>query len=117
MCRLGHIPRGIARALLNILKFICDIACFHTGQDSRLKQFAHWGSYPNAITEFPGIMRAVIQRVSRANVTVHGTVKGAIQTGLLILLAVEEPDTNDDIEWLSGKIVRLRIFKDRKSVV
>lgn len=62
-------------------------------------------------------MRAVIQRVSQAHVTVDGNVKGAIQQGLLVLVAVEEPDTSEDIEWLSGKIVRLRIFNDEDGVM
>lgn len=57
-------------------------------------------------------MRAVIQRVSSASVTVDGRIIGSIQTGLLVLLAVEEADTAEDIEWLSGKLVRLRIFND-----
>lgn len=57
-------------------------------------------------------MRAVIQRVSSASVTVAGRITGSIQTGLLVLLAVEETDHAEDIEWLSGKIVRLRIFND-----
>jgi D-tyrosyl-tRNA(Tyr) deacylase len=62
-------------------------------------------------------MRAVIQRVSEAKVTVAGATKGAIQQGLLILLAVEEADSPEDIEWLSGKIVRLRIFDDEAGVM
>jgi D-tyrosyl-tRNA(Tyr) deacylase len=62
-------------------------------------------------------VRAVIQRVSEAKVTIEGTVKGAIQAGLVILLAVEEADTPEDIEWLSGKIVRLRIFDDENGVM
>jgi D-aminoacyl-tRNA deacylase len=57
-------------------------------------------------------MRAVIQRVSQAKVEIRGQVKGQIQIGLLVLLAVEDTDTPEDIEWLSGKIVRLRIFPD-----
>src|SRR5947208_16084165 len=57
-------------------------------------------------------MRAVIQRVSEASVTIKGQIRGAIQKGLLVLLAVEEADTPEDIEWLSGKMVRLRIFND-----
>jgi D-aminoacyl-tRNA deacylase len=61
-------------------------------------------------------MRAVIQRVSQASVTI-GTVKGSIQRGLLVLLAVEESDGTEDIEWLSGKIVRLRIFDDESDVM
>src|SRR5687767_13878748 len=62
-------------------------------------------------------MRAVIQRVSEANVRIDGTIKGAIQSGLLILLGIEEADTQEDIEWLSGKIVRLRIFPDESGVM
>ena len=57
-------------------------------------------------------MRAVIQRVSEANVTIERAVSGAIRQGLLVLLALEDSDTPEDIEWLSGKIVRLRIFDD-----
>ena len=62
-------------------------------------------------------MRAVIQRVLEANVSIEGAVKGAIRTGLLVLLAVEEADTVEDIEWLSGKVVRLRIFNDENGVM
>jgi D-tyrosyl-tRNA(Tyr) deacylase len=62
-------------------------------------------------------MRVVIQRVSRASVTIAGAVKGAIQHGLLVLLAIEESDTAQDLEWLSGKIVRLRIFNDDQGLM
>jgi D-aminoacyl-tRNA deacylase len=62
-------------------------------------------------------MRAVIQRVSEAKVVIEGNVKGAIAKGLLVLLAVEESDTNEEIEWLSGKLVRLRIFDDANGVM
>src|SRR5882762_3693415 len=62
-------------------------------------------------------MRAVIQRVSEASVTIHDQVCGAIQTGLAVLVAVENADTPQDIEWLSGKIVRLRIFNDDSGVM
>lgn len=62
-------------------------------------------------------MRAVIQRVTEASVVIAGAVKGAIQHGLLILLAVEDSDTDEDIEWLSGKIVRLRIFNDDQGLM
>lgn len=57
-------------------------------------------------------MRAVIQRVSEASVTIAGQVKGAIGRGLLVLVAVEDADTAEDSEWLAGKLVRLRIFPD-----
>jgi D-tyrosyl-tRNA(Tyr) deacylase len=62
-------------------------------------------------------MRAVIQRVSEAKVTISDRVNGAIAKGLLVLVAVEETDTGEDIEWLSGKIVRLRIFNDESGVM
>jgi len=62
-------------------------------------------------------MRAVIQRVSAASVAIGGQTNAAISHGLLILLAIEEADTVADIEWLSGKIVRLRIFHDPDGVM
>ncbi len=62
-------------------------------------------------------MRAVIQRVSRASVTVEGTVTGAIEMGLLVLLGIEDADTMEDIHWLSSKIVNLRIFNDDAGVM
>ena len=62
-------------------------------------------------------MRAVIQRVTSASVTIAGQTKSAIQTGLLVLLGIEEADTAEDIEWLSGKIVRLRVFPDDQGVM
>jgi len=62
-------------------------------------------------------MRAVVQRVSEASVTISGEIKAAIKTGLLILLGVEESDTAEDIEWLSGKLVRLRVFPDDQGVM
>jgi len=62
-------------------------------------------------------MRAVIQRVSRASVTIEGIVKSAIGDGLLILLGIENADTGEDIEWLCGKIVNLRIFNDAEGVM
>src|SRR5713226_5844676 len=57
-------------------------------------------------------MRAVIQRVSDARVVIEGKVKGRIGRGMVVLLGVQEGDTPEDIQWLSGKIVRLRIFDD-----
>ncbi len=62
-------------------------------------------------------MRAVIQRVSKAGVTIDGTIYGQIGTGLLILLGIEDADTTEDIEWLSSKIVNLRIFEDAAGVM
>src|SRR3974390_2024731 len=62
-------------------------------------------------------MRAVIQRVSEGQVTIAGNVRGRIGNGLVVLLAVEAADTAEDIEWLSGKIVRLRVFDDEQGVM
>ncbi len=62
-------------------------------------------------------MRVVIQRVSQASVKIDDQIKGEINTGLLVLLGIEEADTDEDIIWLSGKIVRLRIFPDRNGVM
>ncbi|NNM94964.1 MAG: D-tyrosyl-tRNA(Tyr) deacylase [Bacteroidia bacterium] len=57
-------------------------------------------------------MRALIQRVTQATVTVKGAVKGSCRKGLLVLAGIEEADTQDDVDWLSGKIAGLRIFND-----
>ena len=62
-------------------------------------------------------MRAVIQRVSHASVTIAGKVHASIHDGLLVLLGIEDADTAEDIEWLSGKIVNLRIFNDKDGVM
>ena len=57
-------------------------------------------------------MRALLQRVSSASVSIDGKAVSSIQHGLLILLGIEAIDTTDDIDWLCGKITRLRIFED-----
>lgn len=62
-------------------------------------------------------MRAVVQRVSSASVTIDGQEKSAIEQGLLILLGVEECDTEEDVEWLAKKISNLRIFDDEEGVM
>lgn len=62
-------------------------------------------------------MRVVIQRVKEASVTIDGTVKSAIENGLLILLGIEAADTSEDIEWLCRKINNLRIFGDEKGLM
>ena len=62
-------------------------------------------------------MRAVIQRVCQASVKVEGKLKAEIEQGLLILLGIEDADTKEDIEWLSSKISRLRIFDDEAGVM
>ncbi|MBM3405031.1 MAG: D-tyrosyl-tRNA(Tyr) deacylase [Bacteroidetes bacterium] len=62
-------------------------------------------------------MRAVIQRVSRASVTIEDHVTASIDRGLLILLGIEEADTAEDIDWLCGKITRLRVFPDIEGVM
>lgn len=62
-------------------------------------------------------MRVVIQRVTEASVKVNEQTVGAIQQGLLILAGIEAADTNEDIEWLSHKIVQLRIFNDAQGLM
>ncbi len=62
-------------------------------------------------------MRAVVQRVSEAVVTIDRVNHGAIGSGMVVLLAIEEPDSTADIEWLTGKIVRLRIFPDQTGMM
>jgi len=62
-------------------------------------------------------MRAVIQRVTRASVTIKGKINGQIENGLLVFMGIEDADTDEDIEWLSSKIVNLRIFNDEKGVM
>lgn len=62
-------------------------------------------------------MRAVIQRVSRSSVTINDELRGKTGRGLLVLVAVEEADTPEDVEWLSGKISRLRIFPDEAGLM
>ncbi len=62
-------------------------------------------------------MRVVIQRVSRASVTIDGQVKSAIGRGLLILLGIEEADTTEDADWLCRKAAGLRIFDDEAGVM
>lgn len=62
-------------------------------------------------------MRAVIQRVSSASVSIASVVKSSIDSGLLVLLGIEQGDGADDIEWLCGKLVRLRIFADEHGVM
>lgn len=62
-------------------------------------------------------MRAVIQRVSHASVTIEGKVKASIQQGFLILLGVCNEDTMEDVEWLVKKIANLRVFGDENDVM
>ena len=61
-------------------------------------------------------MKCVVQRVSKASVTIHDTVKSEIEKGLLVLVGIEDADTIDDIQWLSNKIVNLRIFDDENKI-
>ena len=62
-------------------------------------------------------MRAVIQRVSKASVTIDNKTVSEIDSGLLILIGIENEDNSDDIEWLTNKIVNLRIFDDENGVM
>ena len=62
-------------------------------------------------------MRAVIQRVQHASVTIDGKLKSQIQKGFLVLLGIEDADTEEDMEWLARKIVALRVFDDEQGVM
>lgn len=62
-------------------------------------------------------MRAVIQRVAQASVTIDNIIRSSIEKGLLVLVGIEDADTQEDIEWLSGKIVNMRIFNDGAGVM
>lgn len=62
-------------------------------------------------------MRVVIQRVSHASVTIDGTCKSAIKEGFMILVGIEEADTQEDTDWLCKKIVNLRVFDDENGVM
>lgn len=62
-------------------------------------------------------MRAVVQRVSHASVTIEGNVKSEIGKGFLVLLGIEDTDTDEDIQWLSGKIARMRVFEDENQLM
>lgn len=62
-------------------------------------------------------MRVVIQRVKYASVTINGKVKSAIKNGMMVLVGIEDADTDADIDWLSKKLVNLRIFDDENGVM
>jgi D-tyrosyl-tRNA(Tyr) deacylase len=62
-------------------------------------------------------MRAVIQRVSLASVSINNKIKSAIGPGLLVLVGIEEADNETDVDWLTAKIVQLRIFNDSNNVM
>ncbi len=61
-------------------------------------------------------MRAIIQRVSSASVTIEGRIKSEIKAGLLVLVGIEDADNKEDIVWLSNKLVNLRLFDDLDKV-
>lgn len=62
-------------------------------------------------------MRAVIQRVKHASVTIDGNIKSAIEQGFLVLLGIEDADNQEDADWLCKKIVALRVFDDENGVM
>lgn len=62
-------------------------------------------------------MRVVIQKVTHCSVEIEGKIKSSIGRGLLVLVGVEDRDTDSDIEWLSNKIVNMRIFEDANNVM
>ena len=62
-------------------------------------------------------MRILIQRVNEASVEIDNEIKSSIEVGLLVLLGIEETDTEADSEWLAGKVIGLRIFDDENGVM
>lgn len=62
-------------------------------------------------------MRVVIQRVTKASVSISGKIKSSIGNGLLVLLGIEDADTEEDIQWLSNKILNLRVFNDEAGLM
>ena len=62
-------------------------------------------------------MRIIIQRVSQASVLIDGNESRSIEKGMMILLGIEHADTTEDIEWLCGKIIKLRIFNDAEDIM
>jgi len=62
-------------------------------------------------------MRVLIQRVTHASVTIDGKVKSKIENGLLVFVGIEDRDKDEDIEWLAGKVVNIRIFNDENDVM
>src|SRR5690606_17214558 len=77
----------------------------------------HLSSSAKGKTVLKSNMRAVIQRTLEANVVINNNVRSAITKGLLVLVGIEDADTREDIEWLSGKIVNLRIFDDANGMM
>ncbi|MNK67437.1 D-tyrosyl-tRNA(Tyr) deacylase [compost metagenome] len=62
-------------------------------------------------------MRAVLQRVTQASCTVDGEITGQIESGFLVLLGIEDADTNEDLDWLAQKIVGMRVFGDENGLM
>ena len=62
-------------------------------------------------------MRAVIQRVKRAQVAIEGKIESSVEAGLLVFVGIEDSDSREDAEWLAGKIVRLRVFDDESGIM
>ncbi|MBB6237135.1 D-tyrosyl-tRNA(Tyr) deacylase [Pedobacter sp. AK013] len=62
-------------------------------------------------------MRAVLQRVTQANCTVDGEITGAIENGFLVLLGIEDADTQEDLDWLAQKIIGMRVFGDENGMM
>jgi len=62
-------------------------------------------------------MRAIIQRVKKASILIKDSLHASVGNGLLVFIGIEDSDNRDDIEWLAGKIVRLRIFNDKNGIM
>jgi D-tyrosyl-tRNA(Tyr) deacylase len=74
--------------------------------------------YSNSLVIFKiNIVRALIQRVKNASVEIDSKIKSSIRNGLLIFVGIEDNDTNEDIDWLTSKISKLRIFNDENQIM
>ncbi len=62
-------------------------------------------------------MRAVIQRIKRAQVAIEGKIESSVEAGLLVFVGIEDSDSREDAEWLAGKIARLRVFDDESGIM
>jgi D-tyrosyl-tRNA(Tyr) deacylase len=107
------VSRRFTSALLPILKSVSNFYFIHDKNNSRFQ------AQPNRAqtSAFAHLMRVLIQRVSDAKLIIGGVGIASIFKGLVVLLAIEDADGEEDIDWLSGKIVRLRIFDDENGLM
>jgi D-aminoacyl-tRNA deacylase len=112
-----HGKCGHGRSLFERIEILKEGQKRHPSRFQVIRVASQKSLFVWSFCHYQGQMRAVIQRVTKADVAISGAVKATIQNGLLVLLAIEDSDTAEDIEWLSGKIVRLRIFNDEQGLM